>query len=116
MADAVQLRTAKKGLLLASDADTGFGRLADGVAALSARHSRHPLTIPVAVETGKRELSGRTVAIALHDTLRSELEALHRLPEFHLADYQSTTGYGSMLARVEEATKLPAALIATSAY
>ena len=114
--EATILRTLKNGVLVSEDADTGFGRLADGVAALTSRRARHPLTIPVAVETAKRELSGRAVAIGLHDTLRTELDALHRLPEFHLADYQTHTDYRGLLGRVEEGTRLSAALIATLSY
>lgn len=113
---ATTLRVLKKGIHIEHDADTGFGHLADGVAAVASRRSRHPLTIPVAVETAKRELSGRTVAIGLHDRLRRELDTLHRLPEFHLTDHRNGGDYESMLARVEEATRLPSALIASLAY
>ncbi|MBD8021433.1 SIR2 family protein [Brevibacterium gallinarum] len=113
---ATRLRILKKGIHVVQDADTGFGGLADGVTALATRRARHPLTIPVAVETAKRELSGRTVAIGLHDTLHRELDTLHRLPEFHLTNYNERGVYESKLARVEEATRLPAALIAALAY
>jgi hypothetical protein len=44
---AVELRTLKKGLLVPTNADDGFGRLADAVEALVARDARHPLTIPL---------------------------------------------------------------------
>ena len=114
--EATILRTLKKGVHVPLDADTGFGWLADGVAALNSRRSRHPLTIPVAVETAKRELSGRPVAIGLHDRLRQELGGLHQLPEFHLADYQRGADYESMLVRVEEASRVSAALLAALAY
>ncbi|MEW1974448.1 SIR2 family protein [Microbacterium profundi] len=114
--EATILRTLKRGVHIAQDADLGFGSLADGVAALAIRRSRHPLTIPIAIETAKRELSGRTVAIGLHDRLRQELDALHRLPEFHLTDHNNGGDYEAMLARIEEATRLPAALLATLAY
>lgn len=110
------LRMLKKGLLVSSDADTGFGRLADGVEALATRRSRHPLTIPVAVETAKRELSGRTVSIGLHDTIKREFTTLHQIPEFHLSNYHGDHDYEGMLARVEEATRLTGALVATLAY
>lgn len=114
--EASKLRILKQGILISQDANTGFGQLADGVSALDVRRSRHPLTIPVAVETAKRELSGRAVAIGVHDSLLRELDALHRLPEFHLADYHADYDYEEMLLRVEEATKLPAALLATLVY
>ncbi|HCE5431450.1 TPA: SIR2 family protein [Legionella pneumophila] len=114
--EATTLRTLKRGVHITQDADMGFGSLADGVVALANRRSRHPLTIPVALETAKRELSGRTVAIGLHDRLRQELDALHRLPEFHLVDHNNGGDYESMLARIEEATRLPAALLATLTY
>lgn len=114
--EASQLRVLKKGVLVAEDADTGFGRLADGVDALMSRRSRHPLTVPVAVEIAKRELSGRVVAINLHDTLKSEFAALHQVPEFNLMTHQATDNYEEMLACVEEATRITGALIATLTY
>lgn len=114
--EARNLRTLKKGIHVAQNADIGFGRLADGVAALTARQSRHPLTIPVAVETAKRELAGHTVAIGLHDRLQHEFDTLHRLPEFHLSDYNNGADYEPMITRVEEAARLPAALLATLAF
>lgn len=114
--EATALRTLKKGTHIPQDADSGFGRLADGVTALASRRARHPLTIPVAVETAKRELSGRTVAIGLHDRLRQELNNLHGLAEFHLPSHDGSDDYEVMLARIEEATRLPAALIAALAY
>jgi hypothetical protein len=117
--EATELRTLKKGLLLPADADTGFGRLADAVAALTARNARHPLTVPVAVETAKRELSGRQVAISLHDRLNREFSRLHELPDFHLASFQSDEPYGgyeAMVGRVEEAATVCCALVATLAY
>jgi len=114
--EATVLRTLKNGVHVTQDADTGFGHLADGVAALASRRSRHPLTIPVAVETAKRELAGQAVAIGLHDRLGQELDALHRLPEFHLTDHQQDGHYARMLVRVEDATRLPAALLMALTY
>lgn len=117
--EASELSTLKKGLLLTTDADEGFGSLADAVAALMVRESRHPLTVSVAVETAKRELSGRHVAIGLHDTLNQELSRLHEHRDFHLPNHQSDEPYGGYLAmvdRIEEATKVSCALISTLAY
>lgn len=114
--EATTLRVLKNGVLVPQNADTGFGRLADGVAALTSRRARHPLSVPVAVETAKRELAGKTVAIALHDRLRQELDALHRLPELNLRDHSSAGDYEDVLSRVEEATRVPTALLAALAY
>lgn len=114
--EAAQLRTLKKGVAVTADADTAFGHLADGVAALTTRQSRHPLTTTVAVETAKRELAGRPVAIGLHDTLRRELDRLHDRPEFYLYNQKDADPYGELVERVEEATLLSAALLATLAY
>lgn len=114
--NATILRTLKKGVHIAQDADTGFGLLSDGVAALDSRRGRHPLTIPVAIEAAKRELSGQTVAIGLHDRLRQELDGLHRSPEFHLTDHHNDGDYETLLIRIEEASRLPAALLAALAY
>ncbi|UVY83219.1 SIR2 family protein [Brachybacterium sp. NBEC-018] len=114
--EASQLRMLKKGMAVIADADTAFGHLADGVAALEARQSRHPLTVPVAVETAKRELAGRPVAIGLHDRMRQELDRLHSRPEFYVRNQRDADPYEELVERAEEATLLPAALLATLAY
>lgn len=114
--EAKQLRTLKKGVLVTADADTAFGHLADGVEALTTRRSRHVLTVPVAVETAKRELAGRPVAIGLHDRLRQELDRLHDRSEFYTHNQKDADPYEELVERVEEATLLPAALVATLAY
>lgn len=114
--EASQLRMLKRGAVVTADADTAFGHLADGMAALAARQSRDPLTVPVAVETAKRELAGRPVAIGLHDRLRQELERLHDRPEFYVFNERDADPYEELVGRVEEATRLPAALLATLAY
>lgn len=107
------------GLQLQTTADDAFGRLADAVDALGTRKARHPLTLPVAVATAKRELSGRTVAIAVHDTLAQEFAHLHGHPDFR---YNSSTqadavgGYLALLERIQESVRLPAGLTATLAY
>jgi SIR2-like domain len=116
---AAQLRTLKKGLLLPSDANSAFGRLSDAIAALQGRNAAHPLTVAVAVGTAKRELSGRPIAIGLHDTLNHEFTRLHDHPDFHPPSYQDDAAYGGYVAildRVEEASRLACALVATLAY
>ncbi|WP_369745636.1 SIR2 family protein [Paenarthrobacter sp. AMU7] len=115
---AAEFRQLMNGYLVPLDADTAFGRIADSLAALTNRASRHPLTVSVAAETAKRELSGRWVAIRLHDTLSREFDRLRRVPELNLGDNptEAEDGYLAMVGRVEEACKVPAALIATLAY
>ncbi|WP_169807854.1 SIR2 family protein [Actinomadura hibisca] len=116
---AAELRTLKKGVLVSADADTGFGQLVDAVDALRTRKARHPLTLSIAVETAKRELSGGRVAIGLHDTVRKEFTRLHEHADFRLPDYHSnvTDGdYEAILARVEEASTICCGLVATLAY
>lgn len=117
--EARRLRVLKSGLLLPTDADFGFGRLADAVDAVGALGARHPLTVPVAIDTAKRELSGRPVAIRLHDNLGREFSRLHDLGEFHLPSFADDQDYGGptdVVARVEEAASVCAALVATIAY
>lgn len=117
--EAVELRTLRGGLLLETDADRGFGAIADAVDALATRSARHPLTVPVAVDTAKRELSGRRVAIHVHDMLNREFIRLHDHPDFNLPNHQDDLpfgGYAAMLARTEEVSRVAGALIATLAY
>jgi hypothetical protein len=109
----------KRGTFLQTTADEAFARLADAVTALRTRGAAHPLTVPVAVASAKRELSGRIVAVGVHDALASALSDLHQHPDFLYTDSnqeQEAGGYGAMLARIEESVRLPAALTATLAY
>jgi NAD-dependent SIR2 family protein deacetylase len=112
---ATEFRTLMKGSLVPTDADTAFGFLADAVASLNSRRARHPLTVAVAAETAKRELSGQWVAIGLHDRLATEFETLHRLPEFNVQQ-ETPDGYVSMVERVEEASKVTVALVSALGY
>nr|WP_230322847.1 SIR2 family protein [Cellulomonas hominis] len=116
--EAVELRTAKHGTLIRADADTALGMLADAVTSMRARRARHPLTVTVAAETARRELSGRWVAIELHDTLGAEFTRLHALPELNPSDHprEVDVGIPAMIAAVREAAQVPAALVAAVAY
>lgn len=104
---------------ISSDADAAIGRLADAVDALRDREPRHPMVPAVAVGTAKRYLAGRTTAVRLHDLLQHEFDNLHRQKD--LLGIPSGTespdgGYARMRERVEEATLVPSALVATAAY
>ncbi|PPF65446.1 hypothetical protein C5E11_00730 [Clavibacter michiganensis] len=117
--EATTLASLKRGSFITSSADQLFGELADAVEALAARRARQPLALAVAVETAKRELAGDVVAISLHDRLSQELTRLLDLDDFHLPSHQNDGEYGgypAMFARVREASRVPAALLATLAY
>ncbi|RNI23779.1 SIR2 family protein [Flexivirga caeni] len=111
---AQQLLTLKGGRYVKDNADHFFGRLADAVTALESAGARHPLTVPVAVGTAKRELSGREVAIGVHDSLHREFDQLHELPEFQPP--YSTSNFVDVRARIEEASSVCTALVAVLAY
>lgn len=116
---AQQLLQRKRGTRIAATADTAFGRLADAVDALRTRGARHPLTVAVAAGTAKRGLAGDRTAISLHDTLRTELDRLHRIPEFNLPNYQDAEPYGGytqVRERVEEQSRVVCALVASLGY
>ncbi len=117
--EAEALRAHRDARYVQADADAFLGQLADATDSLAETGRRHPLTVPVAVATAKRELAGGRVAIPLHDTLRGELEALHRhdvLQErnFDPPDWQQA--HDQRLARLAAALELPAALVTTTAY
>ena len=117
--EALALLEQKRGTLLQSTADDALGKLAEAVMSLRSRNAVHPLTVPVAVATAKRELSGRAVAVAVHDTIATAFAELHRHPDFkydNSRDAEEVGGYLKILERIEESTKLPAALTATLAY
>lgn len=104
----------KHGRLIPDTADNALGKLADAVSALSTRQARHPLSVPVAVQTAKRELSGRSVAIGLHDRLAAAFTTLHELHD--LSVYNEQAKFDELVLRIEEAVQVPAALVATVAY
>lgn len=64
------------------DADSAFGALADGVAALRAARDKHPPTTDLAIGRLKLYLPDPLNRIKLHDLLASETEAVIK----HLAD------------------------------
>lgn len=115
--EALQLTTNHNALVMRESADAGFGVLAEAVASLLVRRARQPLTTQIAAETAKRELSGRWTAIRLHDTLNYEIDRL--IKAVNLPSYQSAADLGGLemlVASSEEASCVPAALIATLAY
>lgn len=117
--EAQALLNLKRGTLLQSTADAALGKLAEAVTSLRSRNAVHPLTLPVAVATAKRELSGRAVAVDVHDTLAKAFAELHQHPDFRYdnsRDADAVGGYLKVLERIEESTRLPAALAATLAY
>jgi len=115
--EALQLTTNHNALVMRDGADEGFGVLAEAVASLLVRSARQPLTTPIAAETAKRELSGRWTAIRLHDTLNYELDRL--IEAVNLPSYQSAADLGgleTLVASSEEASCVPAALVAVLTY
>lgn len=117
--EGTKLLTSKRAALVTLDADTAFGAIADAVESLRTREARHPLTVPVAIETAKRGLSGGRTAIPVHDLLGREFTRLHAHRDFHLADYNSADPYGgwpTMEARILAAAEVPCVLTAALAY
>jgi hypothetical protein len=114
---AEHLRSLQGIVTVASDADSALSSLVDAVTALDEREARHPLALPVAVATVKRELAGRTTAIAVHDRLRTELAALHGHPDLaHPPEQSLDVPMAVVTARLREATTVGAALVAATAY
>ncbi|OPX05193.1 SIR2 family protein [Mycobacterium sp. AT1] len=115
--EAQQLTTNQKALVMRSSADEGFGELTEAVESLQIRRARQPLAMPAAVETAKRELSGRWTAIRLHDTLNKEFDRSSDTVD--LPDYRNAADYGGLAALVastEEHSQILAALLAVMAY
>ncbi|NYD76041.1 SIR2 family protein [Leifsonia soli] len=111
-----ELARLKNASMVKTSADDGLGRLADGVKSLRARKARHPLTVSTAIETAKRELSGGTVRIGLHDTLASELRRLHELDDIRNPIGRSDEPYSDVAERIDEASKVVCGLAATLAF
>ena len=114
-----QLLTNRGGVRITATADEALGQLADAVASLQSRAARHPLTLAVAVAAAKRDLSGRSVAIPLHDRLRDELNRLAESPDLRRTTFQLPGDDVELVevhARIEEALVVPCALAATTAY
>ncbi|MDR7159866.1 SIR2 family protein [Arthrobacter sp. BE255] len=113
------LRSALGAVKVSSTADAALGNLADAVDSLKERAARHPLAVAAAVGTAKRYLSGRATAIGLHDLIKQELDRLRNqndLLQSHTGEESPDGGYHAMVARVEEASFVPTALLATAAY
>ncbi|WP_287042272.1 SIR2 family protein [Mycobacterium sp.] len=115
---ALALVTNKNALALKAKADDAFGRLADQVTAMRERRTRHPLSLSVAANRIKRELSGRHVAISSHDVLAAEFEQLSAQPAFHLDRYMDDdyAQYQLYLAQVVEASRIAAGSVAVLSY
>lgn len=114
-----QLRVNKGYVLVKDTADSFLGQLADTVDALRARGARHPLTVPVAVASAKRELRGERTAIEIHDRFQAEVALVDGLPEMNRTVPGSPLAGQSpeeLQARIEEASLVSAALVATCAY
>jgi hypothetical protein len=117
--ESTQIRSVHKALMMPATADYAIGRLADAVQSMKTRQARHPLTVSAVSDTAKRELSGRWTAIQLHDTWNAELENLRTDPAIDLSQYgtaQPLGGYPLLVERVEELSKVPAALVAVMTY
>lgn len=116
---AQDLRSSLGAVKVSSTADAALGNLADAVDSLKERAARHPLAVAAAVGTAKRYLSGKATAIGLHDLIKQELDRLRNqndLLQSHTGEASTDGGYPAMVARVEEATFVPTALLATAAY
>ncbi|UFN46154.1 SIR2 family NAD-dependent protein deacylase [Nocardioides okcheonensis] len=116
---AEQLRVNKGYVLVEDTADSFLAQLADTVDALTLRGARHPLTVPVAVATAKRELRGDRTAIEIHDRFHAEVARVDELPEMNRSDPGRPMDGQTpeqLQARIEEAAMVSAALVATCAY
>lgn len=121
---ATDLITQLKATRIESNADEALGFLEDAVVSMATKRSRHPLAVPVAVATAKRELSKEPVSIHLHDTLHSELSLIAALPETTLpedpneavAALTAMGGLENMAQRTAEAAQSATALAACLGY
>lgn len=107
--------TRLQGTPIRTTADEAFSHLADTVDALATRRARNPLTLPVAIDTAKRELAGQHTAISLHDRLHAEFQRLHGLDDLSRTD-GTDTEYLELVARLEEASAVAVGLISVLAY
>jgi len=115
-AQAIELATARRIVHTPTTADDALSRLADAVQSLDFRQTQHPLTLADAVGTVKREISGRDVAIGVHDRLRMALTHLWEHPDLNRTSLRTGERYEQVAARLVEAALVPAALIAATSY
>jgi hypothetical protein len=111
-----ELALSKKALVLPTTADDAFGHLADQVQSMHERRARHPLSLSVAVNRIKRELSQQRPAIGAHDMLAAEFTRLRGQPAFHPDRLMDGSTYPSLLRQVVEASRIPAGCVAALAY
>jgi len=105
----------QRGMVLVGEtADDFFGQLGETVASLNELDRPHPASIGIAVENAKRYLR-EDDGIRLHDLLARELrvakETIGAWPFNGTAD-----DYTALVSRVDGATEMASALVATCAY
>lgn len=114
---ATDLATARSMVVVPTTADAALGKLADTVQALIDRQGRHPLVLATAVSTAKRDLTGATTAVRLHDLMHAEFSSLRQHPDLLRTDFGGATEPLDIIyGRIDEACIVPAALAATAAY
>jgi hypothetical protein len=115
---AEQLRVLRSISKVRATADVALGALADAIAALDGTSNRPPSSVPVAVATAKRQLSGQHVSIGLHDLLSAEFTRVRTTPGLDEAATGSLpdAAYPALLAKVESESQVATALVATTAF
>ncbi len=117
---AQQLAVARRAQEVTADAGDFLSRAADAVEAIRERRVQDPTTRSAAVSYAKRALSGRSVAIPLHDTLRRDVDRVASLEVMRSTDFEVHGGWQEEYARRRDQLLAGAetltALVATSAY
>lgn len=110
------LASARRAHTVVDDAGAFVSRAADAVEALGTKRMRDPVSAAGAVAYAKRALSGRTVAVPLHDAIRRELDRVRATDVRDPADtggqFDEATKRDQILAR----STVLVGLVATSAY
>lgn len=118
---ALTVATARSARIVVDDAGAFLSRAADAVDAVRERRIQDPAGAAAAVGYAKRALSGRTVAIGLHDTLRRELDRVAaleplRTQDFNLANEKVAGEVARRRDQLLAGTATLAGLVATCAY
>lgn len=115
---AAGLAAARGATVVTGEAGGFLGLAADSADALADRRAADPLTGPAAAGYAKRALSGRTVAIPLHDALRRELGSVMALDAVTTADFAGGNDAETARRRdqVLAGTRTLLTLVSTTAY
>lgn len=113
-----RLAVSRDATIVQANADDWLARVAQACESLADSQAPHPLTILATVAAAKRDLESGRRPIATHDAFKAHLEQLRALParDRTRLDDPALGDHATRAVAIEDAAKLPAALVGVLAY